>query len=120
MTPSFIDAPQGRLAFYEQGTGDGLAVLFLHADSGVAGQWNAVLPAIAADRRVIALDSRGSGQSGAASDGDYSYEGRARDIDPGYGRAFDAARAAGVEAFARRCRLTQNGIDVAEAVPIAG
>jgi len=42
----------------------------------------------------------------------------ARDIDPAYGRAYDAARAAGVEAIARRCRLTCDGIDVAEAVPI--
>jgi sugar fermentation stimulation protein A len=43
----------------------------------------------------------------------------ARDIDPGYGLAFDAARAAGVEAIARRCRLTHDGIEVAEAVKIA-
>jgi sugar fermentation stimulation protein A len=43
----------------------------------------------------------------------------ARDIDPAYGRAYDAARAAGVEAIARRCRLSCDGIDVAEAVPIA-
>jgi len=81
MTPSFIDAPQGRLAYYEQGRGDGLPVLFLHADSGIAGQWAEVLPLIAADRRVLALDSRGSGASAKATDGDYSYEGRARDIE---------------------------------------
>lgn len=43
----------------------------------------------------------------------------ARDIDPAYGRAFDAARSAGVEALARRCRVTRDGIEVAEAVPIA-
>jgi len=42
----------------------------------------------------------------------------ARDIDPAYGRAFDLARAAGVEAIARRCRVTQDGIEVAEAVPL--
>ena len=42
----------------------------------------------------------------------------ARDIDPAYGRAFDLARSAGVEAIARRCRVTQDGIEVAEAVPI--
>jgi len=29
----------------------------------------------------------------------------ARDIDPAYGRAFDAARSAGVEALAYRCRI---------------
>ena len=43
----------------------------------------------------------------------------ARDIDPAYGRAFDLARSAGVEAIARRCRVTQDGIEVAEAVPIS-
>src|SRR5882724_3488153 len=42
----------------------------------------------------------------------------ARDIDPAYGRAFDAARAAGVEALARRCQVTQDGIDVAEAIHV--
>jgi sugar fermentation stimulation protein A len=42
----------------------------------------------------------------------------ARDIDPAYAKAFDRARAAGVEALARRCRLTLHGIEVAEAVAI--
>src|ERR1043166_1376629 len=43
----------------------------------------------------------------------------ARDIDPAYGRAYDAARRAGVEALARRCRISHAGIDVADVVPIA-
>lgn len=43
----------------------------------------------------------------------------ARDIDPGYGRAFDAARAVGVEAIAYRCRLTMEGIEVAESITLA-
>src|SRR5712675_2295654 len=42
----------------------------------------------------------------------------ARDIDPAYGVAFDAARMAGVEAIARRCRLTHDGVEVAEAISI--
>jgi sugar fermentation stimulation protein A len=42
----------------------------------------------------------------------------ARDIDPGYGRAFDRALAHGVEAIARRCALTTDAIVVSEAVPI--
>jgi sugar fermentation stimulation protein A len=42
----------------------------------------------------------------------------ARDIDPAYGRAYDLARAAGVEALARRCCISRDGIEVAEAVPI--
>jgi sugar fermentation stimulation protein A len=43
----------------------------------------------------------------------------ARDIDPGYGRAFDAARAAGVEAIAYLCRLTKEGIEVADSIALA-
>jgi sugar fermentation stimulation protein A len=42
----------------------------------------------------------------------------ARDIDPTYGKAYDAARACGVEAIARRCRLSHDGIDVADAIAI--
>jgi len=43
----------------------------------------------------------------------------ARDIDPAYGRAFDAARAAGVEAIAYRCGITHDGIEVVERVVIS-
>jgi sugar fermentation stimulation protein A len=42
----------------------------------------------------------------------------ARDIDPAYGAQFDLARAQGVEALARRCRLTRDGIEVGEAIAI--
>lgn len=44
----------------------------------------------------------------------------ARDIDPAYGRAFDRARTAGVEAMAWRCRLTRQGIELAQPIPVAG
>jgi sugar fermentation stimulation protein A len=43
----------------------------------------------------------------------------ARDIDPAFGHAFDAARRAGVEALAYRCLLSCDGIEVAEPVQIA-
>jgi sugar fermentation stimulation protein A len=42
----------------------------------------------------------------------------ARDIDPKYGAAFDRARARGVEAIARRCAITREGIEIAAPVPI--
>jgi sugar fermentation stimulation protein A len=42
----------------------------------------------------------------------------ARDLDPAYGRAFDRARARGVEAIAWVCGLTVDGIEVARQVPI--
>jgi sugar fermentation stimulation protein A len=44
----------------------------------------------------------------------------ARDIDPGYGAAFDKARAAGVEAIALRCRIGIDEIAVDRPVPIIG
>jgi sugar fermentation stimulation protein A len=44
----------------------------------------------------------------------------ARDIDPGYGAAFDAARSAGVEAIALRCRMSPEEIVVERVVPIEG
>ena len=42
----------------------------------------------------------------------------ARDVDPTYGEAFDAAVAAGVEAIAVRCALTPEAITVDRTVPI--
>jgi sugar fermentation stimulation protein A len=42
----------------------------------------------------------------------------ARDIDPGYGRAFDRARAAGVEALAHTCQISHDGVVLAGSVPI--
>lgn len=43
----------------------------------------------------------------------------ARDIDPAYGRAFDRARARGVEMLSFRCRLSPEAIVVERAVEIA-
>lgn len=42
----------------------------------------------------------------------------ARDLDPGYARAFDAARHAGVEMLAVACRITPLGIGMARRVPV--
>jgi sugar fermentation stimulation protein A len=42
----------------------------------------------------------------------------ARDIDPAYGRAFDKARAAGVEALAWTCDLTRQEIRLGRPVPL--
>jgi sugar fermentation stimulation protein A len=44
----------------------------------------------------------------------------ARDVDPNYGIAFDAAAAAGVEMIALRCRLTPEEILIDRPVPIVG
>ena len=42
----------------------------------------------------------------------------ARDIDPAYGKAFDAAQAAGVEMLAYRCRLSPEEIILDQPVPM--
>ena len=42
----------------------------------------------------------------------------ARDIDPNYGRALDAARSAGVEIIALRCKLSTTAITVEKIVPM--
>lgn len=44
----------------------------------------------------------------------------ARDIDPAYAEAFARARAKGVQALAWRCRLSDEGIDMAAPIPVDG
>lgn len=44
----------------------------------------------------------------------------ARDLDPAYGRAFDAARAAGVEAIGLVCAVGKDGITVRDTLPMLG
>lgn len=75
-----VSGPQGELAVWQAGEGRGLPLLFLHADSGRASQWQEVLAELAPERRVAAFDFRGSGESASARDGDYSYAGRASDV----------------------------------------
>jgi pimeloyl-ACP methyl ester carboxylesterase len=68
-----------RLAYVELGSGDGPPLLLLH---GLGGNWTAWLenlPALAAGRRVIALDLPGFGGSEPASDG-ISIPGYARTV----------------------------------------
>ncbi|WP_375465816.1 DNA/RNA nuclease SfsA [uncultured Methylobacterium sp.] len=42
----------------------------------------------------------------------------ARDLDPAFDRAFRAARAAGVETHAYRCRIDPRGVTIADEIPI--
>lgn len=80
MKQSMIQGPQGKLATVLLGSGNGLPLLFVHADPGRATQWDVVMRAMAEGRAVAAYDSRGAGDSAAAADGDYSYDGRAADL----------------------------------------
>jgi pimeloyl-ACP methyl ester carboxylesterase len=80
MTMSTIAGPQGQLATYSVKVGDGLPILFLHGDSSRASQWDQVVGLTTADREAVTFDFRGHGASAPAADGDYSYDGRARDV----------------------------------------
>ena len=42
----------------------------------------------------------------------------ARDLDPGYGAAFDRARAAGVEAIAMGTRINREGVEIGAPVAV--
>jgi len=52
--------------------------------------------------------------------GDASKLSLARDVDPDYGAAFDAATKAGVEAIAVRCRMSPEAIEVDKVLSIVG
>jgi pimeloyl-ACP methyl ester carboxylesterase len=80
MKRSMIQGPQGQLAILLLGSGNGLPLLFVHADPGRAAQWDVVMMAMAEGRAVAAYDSRGAGDSAPAADGDYSYDGRAAEL----------------------------------------
>lgn len=71
----------------EQGTlsainipGDGLPVVFVHADPGTAEQWAQIMAEIADLHAAAAYDARGAGTSSPSENGDYSYEARALDL----------------------------------------
>lgn len=80
MQQTKIPGPQGELFVEQAGRGAGLSVLFLHADSGRAAQWREVAQQLAKERRTVAFDFRGSGESAPARDGEYSYSARADDV----------------------------------------
>ena len=54
----------GRISqFYEEAGGGGVPVLLLHELGGCSESWRAVMPLLATDRRVIAVDLRCAGRS---------------------------------------------------------
>lgn len=77
---SVIRGPQGKLATFAAGAGAGLPVILLHADSGSSAQWRELHEQLAQERRVVALDFRGHGESEPAANDDYGYPGRAEDL----------------------------------------
>ena len=81
MKQSTIQGPQGHIAALHNDKADSLPLLFVHADPGSAAQWVPVMTRLANSHTVAAFDFRGAGSSAPAANDDYSYEGRAADVD---------------------------------------
>jgi pimeloyl-ACP methyl ester carboxylesterase len=65
----------------DDGGSSGIPVLFVHSLAGNSGHWSFQLEHLRKNRRAIAIDLRGHGNSKPARDGDYSIEAMANDID---------------------------------------
>jgi pimeloyl-ACP methyl ester carboxylesterase len=74
-----VAGPAGPLYVDDGGTG-GLPVVFVHGYGGDSEQWSAQLAHLRPTRRVVALDLRGHGKSGAPANNDYAVESLAADI----------------------------------------
>lgn len=77
---NYIDGPAGLLHIDDGGKG-GLPVVFIHSFGGSAAQWRKQLEHLREERRAIAFDLRGHGQSSAPAGNDYEVEAMAADID---------------------------------------
>ncbi|MEP7010491.1 MAG: alpha/beta hydrolase [Acidobacteriota bacterium] len=78
----WLPGPAGNLFVRDGGAGGAhdLPLLFVHGLGGNGGQWVLQLDAFRPERRAVALDLRGHGESDPAADGDYSVPAFARDI----------------------------------------
>lgn len=77
--PWWVDGPQGRLRVVEGG-GGGLPILLLHGLGSRLEVWSGQLPALWEERRAIAFDLRGMGESNRAANGDYSLDAMSDDV----------------------------------------
>ncbi|HVR99513.1 MAG TPA: alpha/beta fold hydrolase [Thermoanaerobaculia bacterium] len=75
----WIAGPDGNLYIRDGGEGD-LPILFIHSLAGNGGQWALQLDHLRRQRRAVALDLRGHGESDPADDGDYSITALAADV----------------------------------------
>ena len=74
-----IQGPAGKLTIDDGGTG-GIPVIFLHSFGGSISHWKEQLEHLRKDRRAIAFDFRGHGDSGLPSDEDYTNAALAKDL----------------------------------------
>ncbi len=78
----WLPGPAGNLFVRDGGAGGAhdVPLLFVHGLGGNGGQWVLQLDAFRPERRAVALDLRGHGESDPAGDGDYSVPALAGDI----------------------------------------
>ncbi|HXU32891.1 MAG TPA: alpha/beta fold hydrolase [Thermoanaerobaculia bacterium] len=78
----WLPGPAGNLFVRDGGAGGAhdLPLLFVHGLGGNGGQWVLQLDAFRPERRAVALDLRGHGESDPAEDGDYSVPALSKDI----------------------------------------
>jgi pimeloyl-ACP methyl ester carboxylesterase len=79
----WIAGPAGNLFVRDGGveeTAGPMPVVLVHSLGGNGGQWALQLDHLRRDRRAVALDLRGHGDSDPAEDGDYSIAGFAADV----------------------------------------
>jgi pimeloyl-ACP methyl ester carboxylesterase len=74
-----IAGPTGSLHVDDGGTG-GLPVVFVHSFSGSTAHWSKQLAHLRSERRTVALDLRGHGQSESPAGNDYAVESLAGDV----------------------------------------
>jgi len=74
-----MTGPAGRLHVNDGGSG-GVPVVFVHSFAGSSQQWRAQLDHLRPERRALAIDLRGHGQSEAPAAGGYSVDALADDI----------------------------------------
>lgn len=76
----WVDGEVGRLRVTDGGTGK-LPVLFIHSLGGIHSQWIAQLRRFRSDRRAVAFDLRGHGDSDGGPEGRYGLTAMAEDIE---------------------------------------
>jgi pimeloyl-ACP methyl ester carboxylesterase len=74
-----VPGPEGYLQV-DDGGFEGLPIVFVHSIAGTVADWSAQLAHLRPQRRAIAMELRGHGESEPPSDDDYQVESLARDI----------------------------------------
>jgi pimeloyl-ACP methyl ester carboxylesterase len=75
-----IMGPAGQIHVDDGGSGDGLPVVFIHSFAGSSQHWSNQLDHVRPERRAVAFDLRGHGESEAKGSDDLTVEDLADDI----------------------------------------